>query len=96
MQVLHRKSPRKPGQKPKISGKSGKGASRWVTELVPTQIPRRYNSAVPVVPSRDDAAIRHQRHAVYASEATGLLVIALLLLALTVVRYWHYIHWSQR
>jgi hypothetical protein len=64
--------------------------------LVPTQIRRGYNSAVPVETSRDDAAARHQRHAVYASEATGLLVIALVLLALTVVRYWHYIHWSLR
>jgi hypothetical protein len=40
--------------------------------------------------------MRHQHHAVYASEATGLLVIALVLLALTLVRYWQYIHWSLR
>jgi hypothetical protein len=51
---------------------------------------------VPIETSRDHAATRHQRHAVYASEATGLLVIALILLALTVVRYWHDIHWSLR
>ena len=36
------------------------------------------------------------RHAVYASEATGLLLIALVLLVLTLVRYWHNIHWSLR
>jgi len=38
----------------------------------------------------------HHRHAVYASEATGLLLIALMLLVLTVVRYWQNIHWSLR
>lgn len=68
-----------------------------MTELVPTPIPRRYNSAVPVqTSSKHDATTHNQRHAVYASEALGLLVIALVLLALTVVRYWHYIHWSLR
>jgi hypothetical protein len=36
------------------------------------------------------------RRAVYASEATGLLLIALLLLVLTLVRYWRVIHWSWR
>lgn len=51
---------------------------------------------MPVQTSSDDAASRHQRHAVYASEATGLLVIALVLLALTLIRYWHDIHWSLR
>jgi len=50
---------------------------------------------VSVQPSKDDAT-RHERHAVYASEATGLLVIALVLLALILVRYWHDIHWSLR
>jgi hypothetical protein len=51
---------------------------------------------VPVQASKEDAAARHQRHAVYASEAIGLLVIALVLLTLTLVRYWHDIHWSLR
>lgn len=32
----------------------------------------------------------------YASETTGLLLIAALLLALILVRYWHAIHWSLR
>jgi hypothetical protein len=36
------------------------------------------------------------RHATYASETTGLLLVAVLLLALTLIRYWHYIHWSWR
>ena len=40
----------------------------------------------------------HKRrgHAIYATEASGLLLIALLLLVLTVIRYWHVIHWSLR
>jgi hypothetical protein len=33
---------------------------------------------------------------VYASETTGLLLIAFLLLVLTLLRYWHDIHWSLR
>jgi len=47
-------------------------------------------------PQRDHDDRKHQRHAVYASEATGLLLIAFLLLALTLIRYWHAIRWSLR
>jgi hypothetical protein len=43
-----------------------------------------------------EAANKHHRHALYASETTGLLLIALTLLILTVVRYWREIHWSLR
>jgi hypothetical protein len=43
-----------------------------------------------------DSPDKHHRHAVYASETTGLLLIAFLLLVLTLVRYWHDIHWSLR
>jgi hypothetical protein len=50
---------------------------------------------MPVQTSKENTPSRHERHAVYASEAMGLLVIALLLLALT-HRYWHDIHWSLR
>jgi hypothetical protein len=39
---------------------------------------------------------KHSRHAAYAAETSGLLLIALLLLVLTVIRYWHAIHWSLR
>jgi len=39
---------------------------------------------------------KHRRHAVYASETTGLLLIAFLLLVLTLLRYWHDLHWSLR
>ncbi|SPF47408.1 hypothetical protein SBA1_740022 [Candidatus Sulfotelmatobacter kueseliae] len=45
---------------------------------------------------QDDAAAKQHRHAVYASETTGLLLIAFLLLVLTLIRYWHDIHWSLR
>ncbi|HKF04455.1 MAG TPA: hypothetical protein VKB49_19190 [Candidatus Sulfotelmatobacter sp.] len=47
-------------------------------------------------PEEDQSAHRHHRHAVYASETTGLLLIAIVLLVLTLVRYWHEIHWSLR
>jgi hypothetical protein len=37
----------------------------------------------------------HQhRHATYAAEATGLLLMAVLLLILTLIRYWRYIPWN--
>ena len=65
-------------------------------------MPQRYNIRVPSSQSRvqspdqSDSTHKHHRRAVYASEATGLLLIAFLLLALTLVRYWHHIHWSLR
>ena len=46
--------------------------------------------------SDQEAAHKHHRHAVYASETTGLLMIALVLLILTLIRYWREIHWSLR
>ena len=40
---------------------------------------------------------KHQHHhAIYAAEATGLLLMAVLLLVLTIIRYWRYIPWSAR
>jgi hypothetical protein len=52
---------------------------------------------MPVVNATRQKDSRHkQRHAAYATETTGLLLIALLILALTVARYWHAIHWSMR
>ena len=29
-------------------------------------------------------------------ETTGLIVVAILILAITITRYWHNIHWSAR
>jgi len=46
--------------------------------------------------AQNDSSPKHHRHAVYASEATGLLLIAFLLLILTLIRCWHDIHWSLR
>jgi hypothetical protein len=59
----------------------------------------RVNAPVQPKPKTDN---RHQddkhehRHPIYAAEATGLLVIAVLLLVLTIIRYWRYIPWSAR
>jgi hypothetical protein len=60
---------------------------------------KRYNTRVPPrekLPRRQDDPHPHHRQAVYASETVGLLLIAGLLLILTLIRYWHYIHWSLR
>jgi hypothetical protein len=38
----------------------------------------------------------HGRHHVYAMETTGLLIIAIVLLIVTLIRYWDAIHWSLR
>jgi hypothetical protein len=56
-----------------------------------------YNSRVnpPVPPKPGDNKHQH-RHSIYAAEATGLLVIAVLLLILTIIRYWRYIPWNAR
>ena len=51
---------------------------------------------MPTPERQDDSPRKHHRHAVYASETTGLLLIAFLLLVLTLIRYWHNIHWSLR
>ena len=45
---------------------------------------------------QNESTHKHQRHAIYATETSGLLLIAFLLLVLTLVRYWHVIHWSVR
>ena len=37
----------------------------------------------------------HRQH-VYALESTGVLIIALTLLTITLVRYWNAMHWSLR
>jgi hypothetical protein len=47
-------------------------------------------------PSQDNPPHKHQRYAIYAEETCGLLLMAFLLLVLTLIRYWHAIHWSVR
>jgi hypothetical protein len=58
--------------------------------------PQAYNIGVSSLESEKQSAARHHRHAVYASEATGLLLIAFLLLVLTLIRDWQNISWSLR
>jgi len=55
-----------------------------------------YNILVLTTKSEQEATRRPHRHAVYATESTGLLIIAFVLLVLTLIRYWHQIHWSLR
>ena len=38
----------------------------------------------------------HPKRPIYALETTGLLIIALLVLVITIVRYWHHIVRSAR
>ena len=59
----------------------------------------RVNSPVPPKPAADHEHQdnKHQhRHSIYAAEATGLLLMAVLLLVLTIIRYWRYIPWNAR
>jgi hypothetical protein len=51
---------------------------------------------VPDDQRKNDSSGKHRQHAIYATETSGLLLIALLLLVLTLIRYWHAIHWSVR
>lgn len=59
-------------------------------EPVPSQVDSSHAD------SRQEDSHPHHRHAAYAAETTGLLIIAVLLLVLTLIRYWHSIHWSLR
>jgi len=58
---------------------------------------RRYNIFVPATssPQRQPDA-RHTRPHLYTMEAAGLLVIAVLIMIITLARYWHHIPWSAR
>jgi hypothetical protein len=71
-------------------------SSDGLTEQLTLTSPSVYNISVSAPHPQDEAEHRHHRHAVYASETTGLLLIALVLLVLTLIRYWHEIHWSLR
>jgi hypothetical protein len=53
-----------------------------------------YNEGVPIPQKPGASETKHARHHVYATETTGLLLIAILLLVLTLIRYWHFINWS--
>jgi hypothetical protein len=73
-------------------------AARLRSDGVAANGRRVYNVGVATpAPSKPGADDKHRhRHVGYAAEASGLLVIALLLLILTVVRYWENIRWSAR
>jgi hypothetical protein len=51
---------------------------------------------MPTVGRPSHSSPRKHRHSIYATETTGLLLIAFLILAITLVRYWHTMHWSLR
>jgi hypothetical protein len=55
-----------------------------------------YNTRVVNAKRQNGRTDKHPRHSVYATEASGLLLIAFLLLVFTLIRYWHAIHWSLR
>jgi hypothetical protein len=55
-----------------------------------------YNVFVVRVQPQNDSPHKRQRHTIYATETSGLLLIAFLVLVLTLIRYWHVIHWSWR
>lgn len=56
---------------------------------------QRYNMRVLHASSdRASSSKPRAKHHIYEMEATGLLVIAIVLMILTVVRYWQYIAWS--
>jgi hypothetical protein len=60
---------------------------------MPASGPKRQQEPYPP----DHSSFEHHRTPqVYTLEATGLLVIAALILILTLVRYWHHIAWSAR
>ncbi len=67
----------------------------WLTGRAESEC-RAYNICVPHTRRQNDSAHEHRRRAAYATETSGLLLIAFLLLVLTLVRYWHAIHWSLR
>jgi len=55
-----------------------------------------YNHLVASAQRQKDSSHKQQRHAAYATETSGLLFIAILLLVIILIRYWHAIHWSWR
>jgi hypothetical protein len=66
---------------------------------------QRYNVGMPASgpkrqpdpsPPEHASSEHHRTPQIYTLEATGLLVIAVLILILTLVRYWHHISWGAR
>ena len=61
---------------------------------VPAAAPRRQPDTPS--PERFSSPERHPKPHIYTLEATGLLVVAALLLILTLARFWHHIPWNAR
>ena len=60
---------------------------------------QRYNGDVvnPKLQAQPEPrSAKHPKPHIYDLEATGLIVIALVILILTLVRYWHNIPWGAR
>ncbi len=51
---------------------------------------------MPDAQRQNDSTGKHRRHKAYAAETSGLLFVAILLMVLILIRYWHAIHWSLR
>jgi hypothetical protein len=86
----------------KLRSKSLRDASILFGKRLPI---RRYNGVMPAsAPKRQPdthspehpSSGHHLTPQIYTLEATGLLVIATLILILTLVRYWHHFAWSVR
>ena len=56
----------------------------------------RYNVRVSRLPQVAHSSKKRPKHHIYALETTGLLLIAVMLLIVTLIRYWHNINWSAR
>jgi len=59
-------------------------------------IARRYNLDMFALRSKTVGASRTHQGRIRHREAAGVLIIGLLILAITLVRYWHNIAWSAR
>jgi hypothetical protein len=57
---------------------------------------QRYNTAVDRSHTKKHHGAKRHQHPIHATETLGLLLIAFLVVVITVVRYWHAIHWSIR
>jgi hypothetical protein len=86
----------------KLRSKGVREASNLFGKRLPFQ---RYNSVMPAsAPKRQPdtdlpehpSSGHHRTPQIYTLEATGLLLIATLILILTLVRYWHHFAWGVR
>jgi hypothetical protein len=80
-----------------MSSASGADLIGWLLRQIASGLISFTAYNVCVNPRRQNgSAGKPRRHAAYATETSGLLLIAFLLLVLILVGYWHAIHWSWR